>query len=374
MKITVRGKAAQGSDDSRQATGPEAGAAPAYSSGNSASRPATARHTESLRALGGFWQRSMLARVMGPQQVGLVLALGLLCLFFAVKAPYFVTSRNFINLLQSISYLGIIAMGMTLVILAGEIDISVGSAMAFYSALLGVLYAKNWPLWLVMVVVLALGPTIGGAAGFVRHKYGVPSFIVTLGLLSALSGAALWMTNAAAIPVINSAFAFIGSGDIIGIPLPVAVLAVTFAVFWFVAEKTTFGRSVYAVGGNAEAARVSGISLLRVRVIIFACTGFLAAVAAVETSSLIASGDPNIGNGAEFQVISAVIVGGTSLFGGRGRMIGTLLGIAFIGVLSNGLILMGVNQYAQEVVQGLIIVIAVLISERFRRGRGQSSS
>jgi simple sugar transport system permease protein len=317
----------------------------------------------------------MFGRVMGPQQVGLIFALGLLCLFFAIKAPYFVTSRNFINLLQSISYLGIIAMGMTLVILAGEIDISVGSAMAFYSALLGVLYSKNWPLWLVMIVVLVLGPTIGGAAGFIRHRYNVPSFIVTLGLLSALSGAALWMTNASAIPVINSAFAFIGSGDVIGIPIPVAVLAVTFAVFWFIAEKTTFGRSVYAVGGNSEAARVSGISLLRVRVIIFACTGFLAAIAAVETSSLIASGDPTIGNGAEFSVISAVIVGGTSLFGGRGRMIGTLLGITFIGVLSDGLILMGVNQYAQEVVQGLIIVVAVLISERFRRGRrGRTSS
>jgi ribose/xylose/arabinose/galactoside ABC-type transport system permease subunit len=303
------------------------------------------------------------------EHVGLVGALLVLCLVLTAVAPHFLTVRNLVNVLQSISFLGIVALGMTFVILAGEIDISVGSAMALYSALLGVLpFYRGWPLWGAVVLVLVLGAAIGGLAGYLRDRFSIPSFIVTLALLSALRGAALFMTDASPIAVDGDAFAFWGGGRILGAPVPVIIFVVLFALFWFLAEKTTFGRSVYAVGGNPDAARISGISLRKVRVLIFAGTGLLSSISAILLSSLIGSGNAGLGQGAEFQVIAAVIVGGTSLFGGRGSMTGTLLGVLFVGILSNGMVLMGANQYLQQIAQGVIILVAVLLSESMRGG------
>lgn len=329
-------------------------------------------------------QVGLLSRIGGSEHLGLLLALLLLCSVLSVIAPNFLTVRNFTNVLQQVSFLGVIALGMTLVIVAGEIDISVGSAMALHSALLGCLsYYQHWPLWLAIILVLGLGTLIGAAAGYVRAKFNIPSFIVTLALLSALSGFGLWLTNASPIPIPDPMFRNLGSGRILNLqilPVPLVVFCILFVVFWFISSRTTFGRSVYAVGGNAEAARVSGISLTRVRVLIFAGTGFLAAVASVMYSALIQSGNGQLGQGAEFQVIAAVIVGGTSLYGGRGSMVGTLIGIIFIGVLDNGMVLLNVNQYAQQVAHGFIILIAVLGSEGMRGGawrrllqRGRSS-
>jgi simple sugar transport system permease protein len=303
------------------------------------------------------------------EHAGLIAALTVLCAVLYFVAPHFATVRNLVNVLQSASFLGIIALGMTLVILAGEIDISVGSAMALYSALLGVLPAfHGWPLWLAILLVLFLGAFFGGLAGYIRNRFNVPSFIVTLALLSALRGAALYLTDASPIAINDDVFAFVGGGRILTIPVPVIVFILLFLVFWFISEKTTFGRSVYAVGGNPDAARISGISLGRVRIAIFAITGLLSAVSAILLSSLIGSGNAGLGQGAEFQVIAAVIVGGTSLFGGRGSMTGTLLGVLFVGLISNGMVLMGANQYLQQIAQGLIILIAVLLSESLREG------
>ena len=309
--------------------------------------------------------------VMRSDHAGLLIALLLLCVTLAVVAPHFLTARNALNVLQQVSFLGIIALGMTLVILAAEIDISVGSAMALHSALLGVLSGRfDWPLWLAVVLVLILGTVIGMGAGFIRAAFNVPSFIVTLGLLSALSGAALWMTNASPIAITDPTFAFFGSGRVFGVvPFPLIVFISLVIVFWFISTRTTFGRSVYAVGGNPEAARIAGISLTRVRVAVFASTGLLAAISGVLFSSLIGSGNGALGQGAEFQVIAAVIVGGTSLYGGRGSIIGTLLGVLFIGILTNGMVLLNVNQYGQKVAHGMIILVAVLASEGLRSGR-----
>jgi simple sugar transport system permease protein len=316
--------------------------------------------------------RTRLAVLGGSDNVGLLVAFLLLCTVLSIIAPNFLTVRNFTNLLQQVSFLGVIALGMTLVIVAGEIDISVGSAMALNSALLGCLtYYQHWPVWLAVIAVLVLGTMIGLCAGFVRARFNIPSFIVTLSLLSALSGFGLWLTNASPIPISDPMFANVGNGrlfDITFLSVPLIVFLTLFVVFSFISTRTTFGRSVYAVGGNAEAARVSGISLMRVRVLIFGGTGLLAAISAVMYSSLIQSGNGQLGQGAEFQVIAAVIVGGTSLYGGRGSMVGTLIGILFIGVLDNGMVLLNVNQYAQQVAHGFIILIAVLGSEGLRAG------
>jgi simple sugar transport system permease protein len=307
---------------------------------------------------------------LDPQYAGLLGGLVVLLVVLSAVAPHFLTIVNLLNTVQNASFLGIIALGMTLVIILAEIDISVGSAMALYSALLGVLVTyQHWPLWSVIVLVLLLGAALGAGIGYIRHRFNVPSFIVTLAGLTSFEGVAQWLTNSSPIALPTSGwFSFLGGGRVAGVPFPLIVFLVLFLVFWFVASRTTFGTSVYAVGGNPQAARVAGISLRRARVLAFAGTGILAAVAGILLSSLIGSGNSDIGNGAEFQVIAAVIVGGTSLYGGRGSMVGTLIGVLFIAVLNDGLVLLGANQYLQEVAQGIIILGAVLINE-WLRGR-----
>lgn len=296
------------------------------------------------------------------QTVGLPLVLVALYIVFSITAPNFATLSNQLNILQSAAFVGIIAFGMTLVIISGQIDISVGSAVALSSALLGVLSVNlGIPLYLAVVIVMVEGCVVGLFAGYLVARFGVPSFIVTLALFSALKGMALLITNAYPVSIDNEAFLFWGSGKVVGIPVPALLLLVTFAVFLFISTRTTFGRSTYAVGGNAEAARLSGLPVARIRILGLGITGLLAAIVGILQSSRLASGNPNIGAGLEFDAIAAVIIGGTSLFGGKGSMVGTLLGVLLITVLSNGMVMLGLNPYAQQVVRGVVVVAAVLV-------------
>lgn len=297
------------------------------------------------------------------EHVGLLGVLIVLFISLSVAAPNFLTQGNLLDIARQLSFTGVIAFGMTLVIIAAEIDISVGSAIAFNSALFGVLAVNHqWPLWLAALAVTVLGTMIGMGAGLIRARLNVPSFIVTLALFSALSGLALLITDAIPIPVSDIGFARWGNGSFIGIPIPALIMLLAFGIFWMLANRTAFGRSVYAIGGNAEAARLSGIPVARVRAFIFALTGFLAAVSGLLQTSQLGAGNPSIGTGVEFAVITAVIVGGANLYGGRGTMVGTLLGVVFIGVLNNGMVLLGINSYAQYVANGFIVLLAVMIS------------
>lgn len=292
---------------------------------------------------------------------GLTIAVGVLFALLSATAPYFLTTTNLLNLLMQLSFYAIVAWPMTLVIVASEIDISVGSAVAFGGTLLAVLwYAHHWPLLVAIVAVLALGTVVGTAAGWIRAVMNVPSFIVTLSLFAALRGAALLLTNATPVPIVDSNFSFWGNGRIFEIPVPAIIMVALFGAFWFVANRTVYGRWVYAIGGNAQAARVAGINIRAVRVSLFALTGLFAAVSAVLLAASLGGGDPSTSQGLEFTVISGVIVGGTNLFGGRGSLVGTALGLLLIAMLQNGLVLLGVNQYAQGVVQGAVILLAVL--------------
>jgi ribose/xylose/arabinose/galactoside ABC-type transport system permease subunit len=311
-------------------------------------------------------------RRSGAEHSGLLLALAVLFVFLSLSAENFLTTDNLLDILRTVAFTGIIAFGMTLVIVAAEIDISVGSAIGFASALLGVMAVnEGWPLGIAVVFVIVVGTAVGLAAGAIRARFGVPSFIVTLALFSALRGLALLITDAIPVSIESESFSTWGSGDWLGIPIPGVLLIVTFALFWLIANRTTFGRSVYAIGGNPEAAYLSGIPVARVRIALFGITGCLAAISGVLQTSELGAGNPNIGTGVEFSVISAVIVGGASLYGGRGTMFGTLLGVLFIGVLSNGMVLMGVDPYAQNVAHGLIVLIAVLISTLRTRPNGR---
>jgi sugar transport system permease protein len=297
------------------------------------------------------------------QHAGLVGVLAVTCVALWILSPNFLTQANLLDVGRQVSFTAIIALGMTMVIIAGEIDISVGSALAFDSAVFGLLVVEaGWGIWPAAMAVLVLGTAIGLGAGLVRAVLEVPSFIVTLALFSALSGMALLLTDSTPIPVLDPDFTEWGNGSLVGVPIPLIIMVALFAAFWVLANRTQFGRSVYAVGGNADAARLSGIRVTLVRVALFGSTGALAALSALLQTSQLGAGNPTIGEGVEFAVITAVIVGGASLYGGKGSLVGTLLGAAFIGLLNNGMVLVGVNSYAQYVANGAIVLAAVLLS------------
>jgi sugar transport system permease protein len=305
-------------------------------------------------------------RTLTAQQLnegGLAIALVLLAIVLATTTDSFATVSNMWNILGDAALVGIVAWAGTLVIVAGEIDISVGPAVAFWGVMLAKM-AGPWGMSLPVAVVLTLvgGLLVGAAAGWLRGRFGVPSFIVTLGLWSSLRGLAQFMTDALPVPIKSNGLLDVLGGKVGPVPTAALVMFVLFAVFVFVARATTYGRSVYAVGGNARAANLSGINVLRVRVILFGTSGLMAALLGIVVAGRLSSGNSGAASGLEFSVIAAVVVGGTALQGGRGSMLGTLLGVLFIAVIGNGLVILGVNSFFQDVVRGLLIVGAVLVN------------
>ncbi len=294
---------------------------------------------------------------------GLLLALIILFAILSLTAPNFLTTRNMLNVLRQVSFVGIIACGMTLAMISGNVDLSVGSVVALTSSLLGVLYAKaGWPLWLAALACLVEATLVGLVAGLIRVRWEIPALIVTLALMISLRGVAFVLTNAFPIPITDPAFAYWGGGYILRIPIPALIFLITAVIFWFISSRTVYGRSIYAVGGNTEAARLSGIPVSFIQASILGVTGFLAAISGILLTSRLTSAYSGVGVGWEFDAISAVLIGGTSLFGGEGSIIGTILGVLFIGLLSNGMVLLGVNPYLQDVARGAIILLAVLLS------------
>jgi ribose/xylose/arabinose/galactoside ABC-type transport system permease subunit len=285
-----------------------------------------------------------------------------LCLVLALSAPNFLTLANLLNVLRTISMQGIIAFGMTMVIVSGEIDLSVGSAAGFAGCLIAYLTKVGIPIPIGVMMTLAVGFGIGSFTGVMRTKYQVPSFITTLALLTGLRGGALLITKGFTLTPFPDWFKFLGGGYLFRMPFPALVLIVAFIGIHFVMTYTSFGRSVYAVGGNAETARLCGMDVTLVRILVLAITGTLCSLSGIMLASRINSGSPSAGQGWELEVISAVIIGGTSLAGGVGTVWGTLIGVVFIGVITNGMTLLNVPIYGQLVVKGLLILVAVLIN------------
>jgi sugar transport system permease protein len=304
----------------------------------------------------------------------IILALMILVLTFS--APGFATLGNLLSVLRTISMLGIIAFGMTAVIIAGEIDLSIGSGVALAGCIVawfaGALTDPLGPLAAVIIgaaAAIAVGTLLGYATGLVRHWFNVPTFITTLGLLAGLRGTANLITGGFPLTTFPGWFDFFGGGYLFFVPFPVYIFAATFLAMFFLMNYTRFGRSVYAVGGNMEAARLSGIDIWAVKSATLAITGGLTAVSGILIASLIGSGTGTTATGMELDVIAATIIGGTSLFGGKGRIGGTLIGVLFLGVISNGMTLLDVNEYWQYVARGAIILVAVLINQVLERAR-----
>ncbi len=305
-------------------------------------------------------------------QLGPVVALILLAIFFAISAPNFTTGGNLTNVLQQVSITAIAAVGATVVILVAGIDLSVGSVVALTGSI-AALYLQHAILStgasavVAVLISLLVGTACGVINGLLVTVAKVPAFIATLATLTALRGIALLVTDSYPISIKNQAFTQIGLGKIGPVPIPVIIMAVTFAVGYVILHRLKIGRRIYAVGGNREAARLSGIRVSRVLLFAFTFAGLCAGIASVILTAKLSSGQPAGSVGFELDVIAAVVVGGTSLFGGRGRLAGTFLGALVIAVLGNGLTLMDVPSYWQQIVTGVVVVGAVVL-DRLTRG------
>jgi len=295
-------------------------------------------------------------------ELGLFAIAIVLLAILSATAPNFGSTDNLVNILRDAAFTGIVAWGMTLVIISGEIDISVGSSAAFSSVVFAKLADGGLPLVVAGVLTLAIGTAFGLSAGALRAYLGVPTFVSTLALYIGLRGLANVLSDAIPIPIDSDGFQKIGLGSIAGIPTPAIIMFILFAFFAYLAQRMVFGRSVFAVGGNAEAARLTGTNVERTRMVLLGITGFLAALTGILIASRLGSGNSGSAIGLEFEAIAAVVVGGTALSGGRGSMIGTLLGVLFIAELVNGLVLLGVSPFTQDIVRGGVVLGAVVVN------------
>ena len=294
---------------------------------------------------------------------GIVIAFVVLCGVLSAVNDNFLTWGNWVNILRQTSINGILAIGMTYVILTKGIDLSVGSVLAFGGLVTASLVTGADPhnAFLSMLAGLTVGLLLGAINGAIVARLAVAPFVVTLGMLSVARGLTFIYNDGMPIANLSPQFRFIGQGMLGGIPVPVIILAITFFVFWFILKYTTFGRYVYAVGGNERSAKTSGISTRWVIFAVYVISGLLSALAGLILAARTTSALPQAGIAYELDAIAAVVIGGTSLSGGVGTLTGTLVGALIIGVINNGLDLMGVSSYYQQVIKGTIIVAAVLL-------------
>ncbi len=309
-----------------------------------------------------------------------LIALFLLCLFISLLSDKFFTSSNLWNVLRQISVNVCISTGMTLVILTSGIDLSVGSILAFSSAL-GVGLLKNglafagfdtyvgFTLLGCILAVMLVGTLLGLFNGFMITKFSIPPFVATLAMLTIGRGLTMLYTQGIPISNLGENFQFIGSGYLLGIPVPVWISIVAVSMVIFITRKTSFGRHIYAIGGNERAALLSGVNVNRVKLMVYGISGFMAALGGILVSSRLNSAQPNAGMSYELDSIAAVVIGGTSLSGGVGTVGGTVIGALIIGVLNNGLVLLNVSPFWQQVVKGAVILLAVIIDRRSKASK-----
>lgn len=300
------------------------------------------------------------------QKLGPLLGLLLIIIIISFMSPSFLTATNIFNVLRQVSISALIAFGMTFVILTGGIDLSVGSTLALTGAISAGLLAGGMDPFLAMLIGLLLGAVLGAVNGFIIAKGKVAPFIATLATMTIYRGLTLVYTDGKPVSGLGDSLTFqmFGKGYFLGIPVPVITMLIAFLVLYFILRKTTFGRRVYAIGGNEEASRLSGINVDRITIAVYSLTGMLAALSALILTSRLNSAQPTAGQSYELDAIAAVVLGGTSSTGGRGWIFGTLVGALIIGVLNNGLNLIGVSSFFQQVVKGVVILIAVLIDRK----------
>lgn len=301
------------------------------------------------------------------QDYGSFIALIFLVIVIGAISPDFRTVNNFLSLLRQSAINGLIAFGMTCVILTGGIDLSVGSVLALTSIICAHTIKIGLPAPLSMLIALIFGIILGTISGLMVTKSRLQPFIATLITMTGYRGLTMILSGGKPISRLGNNLLLnqIGKGSFLGIPIPVWILIIFFTIFLFVLKKTVLGRQIYATGSNAKAAELAGININNIKLIVYAVSGFMASLSGLILVSRLGSAQPTLGSGYELDAIAAVALGGTSMTGGRGKITGTLIGILIIAVLNNGLNIIGVSSYYQDVVKALVIFLAV-ISDRNR--------
>jgi ribose transport system permease protein len=293
-------------------------------------------------------------------ELSLFLVLVVMVIFFTLASPFFLTWTNLVNLGQTVAASGIVAIAMTLVIVSGGIDLSVGSV----AALAGVLTSLLWtfmgvPLALAALLGVLSGLVVGAVNGFMITRIKINPLIATLATFSIVRGLAFVISNGQTNQLNNDAFKFLGRGAIAGVPFSLLILIAVYAVFSFVFSQTRFGRNIFAIGGNAEASRLAGIRINRTLLWVYLISGVVAGCAGILIASQLALSAPRAAVGLELTAIAAVVLGGTSLSGGKGTLLGTILGVLILRILDNGLVLLNVSSFYQEVASGAVLLLAV---------------
>lgn len=300
---------------------------------------------------------------------GLILGLAVLVVLFAYQSQYFLSSSNLIAITDQITVIGILSIAMTFVILSAGIDLGVGSIVAMSGVLITYFMSTGYGLYTSILLGIIICTAMGALAGIVITKFTLQPFIVTLGTMGIARGVAMVVSDASPITEVADGFDKLGTGRLGVVPYPVIVFVVLIIFASILLKKTRFGEYTYAVGGNEEAARLAGISVNLHKTLIYTLSGFLAGFTGYIMASKFNSGVPTIGQGYELDAIAAVVIGGTALSGGIGGIGGTILGVIIMGVLNNGLNLMGVSAYWQYIIKGLLIIVAVIIDSYTRKRR-----
>jgi ribose transport system permease protein len=301
------------------------------------------------------------------REFGTLLGLLVLCAVLWIASPHFLTASNLVNVVEQSAIIGIIAVGMTFVIITGGIDLSVGSLVALSGIAFGTAVQQDVPLPLAAVIGLGTGMACGTINGLLITLGRLPPFIATLGMMSMARGAALMLSDGRPISGYPEAFRTLATGDVLGIPVPVIMMLAIYGLAHFTLQRTILGRYTYAIGGNEEAATLSGVNVKLYKTLVYAIAGLLSAVTALLLVARLNSAQPIAGIMYELDAIAAVVIGGASLMGGAGSVVGTLIGALIMAVLRNGLNLLGVPSYVQQVAIGAVIVIAVLVDMALRR-------
>ena len=307
-------------------------------------------------------------RRFSVSQVFVYLILLFVIIFFSVLSDKFLKTKNILNICRQVSMIGICSVGMTMVLLTGGIDISIGSLIALAGVVGAKLMAEaGWPVYLAMLIGVIVSVVCGLVSGIMVAKFDVPALIATLAMQTIARGIAFILT--AGIPVygLPETVKALGQGYFLGIPIPVYIMVLVFFIGWWMLEQTTFGRHVYALGGNEEVARLSGINVFKRKVQIYALSGLFAGISGVIMLSRINSGQPNTSEGFEMDVITAAVLGGVSVAGGQGKIINVIAGVFIMGMLSNGMTLLNLDEYWQWVVKGLVLLFAVAFDNLQRK-------
>lgn len=295
-----------------------------------------------------------------------VLILLVICVFATILSPSFLSVTNLFNVFKQITVAGIVGCGMTFVILTGGIDLSVGSILGLSGVLASGVLASTGNTAAAVAVSLVVGIACGAVNGFFVSVCGIPPFISTLGMMTLLRGVILVYTKGSPIPIKSDAYKFFGKGSIAGIPVPVIILIIVFLLAHYILTQTSYGRSVYAVGGNRDAARLSGIRVKTSEFLVYTLNGLMCGMAGLILTARLGSAQSTSGTGIEMDAIAAVILGGTSLSGGVGFVLPTVVGAMIMGIIDNILTLMNVNPHATNIVKGAVILIAVLVDKKVK--------